>query len=363
MDVFKQATPEDVTVNLGEQVHAYQDGRDDSALVPSPVNAVSGQSFYYTLNIANSSKVTLFATQETKNLNDFQAHWLQAGVAGLNWPFLFVRYHEVWPSDVGAYSHYLRPVVSSDAEAQLTAVQLPTQNAPFIQYQDPLDQPRANLTPTFAFYTYLIPQYPAHRTLLRYTSANNVAFERVFSWLDIGIKSNALFANSVATNLSGWNPTNLSFNFGGQVYKTPYVVTQNVNVGDRILPPTSEIWNGTNYWAGYIRQTNGNSFNPGDYIDPFVSGFDAANQGAIIPVNVIPGHNVLEVWWFRINGRGPIEWIFADVLAGGHRALHAAMAGQRARDHHGGECRERTVAEPGSQGEYLLSERPDAAGL
>jgi hypothetical protein len=301
VDVFKQATPVDVTANLGDRVPAYATLQDDSALLPSPVNTLSGGTFYYQQNFANSSQINLYATQETKNLNDFQVYWLQTGVAGLRWPFLFVRYAEVWPNDVRSYSHYLRPVVATDAQAQLTAVQLPTQNAPFIQYQDPLDQPRAKLTSTFAFYTFLIPKYPAHRTLLRYTVSDQVAFERVFSWLDTGIKSNALFASSVATNLMGWDPTNLVFNFGAQVYQTPYVVNQTVNVGDRISPPNTEIWNGTNYWAGYILQTNGTSFNPNAYIDPFVAGFDQANLGSIIPVNAIPGHNTLEVWWFRVN--------------------------------------------------------------
>jgi len=212
VDVFKQATPEDVIVNLGERVPAYQDNRDDSALYPSPVNTVSGQAFYYQQNIPNSDRLALYAVKETRNLNDFQAHWLQAGVAGFRWPFLFDRYHLVWPSDIGAYSQYLRPVVATDAEAQLTAVQLPTQNAPIIQYQDPLDKRRANFTPSFAFYTFLVPQYPAHRTLLSYSSGNEVAFERVFSFLDVGIKSNALFSGSVTTNLTGWDRTNLVFN-------------------------------------------------------------------------------------------------------------------------------------------------------
>ena len=314
VDVFKQPSPQDVTINLGERISAYQDGRDDSALYPSPVNVISGPTFYFQQNTQNSDQVTLYAAQETINLNDFQAHWLQVGVAGLRWPYLFDRYHLVWPSDVRAYSHYLRPVVATDAEAQLTAVQLPTQNAPFIQYQDPLDQPRANLTPTFGFYTFLIPKYPAHRTLLRYTSGNQVAFERVFSWLDVGIKSNALFAGSVATNLTAWDPTNLVFNFGPQIYLNPYVITQTVNVGSRISPPQGERWNGTNYWAGYINQTNGNSFAIDDYQDPFVAGFTNANQGSIIPVNAIPGHNQMEVWWFRINnadgskGFQPVYW-------------------------------------------------------
>jgi hypothetical protein len=55
------------------------------------------------------------------------------------------------------------------------------------------------------------------------------------------------------------------------------------------------------YFAGYINQDRGISFNPVAYKDPFASGFEAANQGAVIPVNAIPGQNHLEVWWFRRN--------------------------------------------------------------
>ena len=127
-----------------------------------------------------------------------------------------------------------------------------------------------------------------------------MSFERVFSWLDTAVKSPASFAGSVATNLTGWDPTNLVFNFGPNAFVAPYIVNQMVNVGDRITAPPGELGGtGTNYWAGYINETNGNAYNPGAYINPFVSGFTLANQGAIIPVNASPENNVLEVWWFR----------------------------------------------------------------
>ena len=51
-----------------------------------------------------------------------------------------------------------------------------------------------------------------------------------------------------------------------------------------------------------------------DYVDPFAAGFDKANAGSIIPVNAIPGKNLLEVWWYRINnadgskGFLPVYW-------------------------------------------------------
>ncbi len=302
VDVFKQPVPQDVTIDLGEKVTAYQDGRDDSALYPWPVDQVNSAIFFYQQYAANGgNRMTYWAGRETVNLNDFQAHWLIEGVAGLRWPYLFDRYHLVWPNDVTRYSQYVRPLVPTEVEAKLTAVPLPTQNAPFIQYQDPLDQVRGKLTDTFAYYTWLVPAYPAHRGLLRFTSGDAVWFERVFSWLDAGLKTNALFANTIATNLTTWNTNNGTFNFGANNFLAPRVLNATVNVGDRISPPADETWSGTNYWAGYILQTNGNSFDINAYQDPFVVGFTQANLTAIIPVNAIPGHNLLEIWWFRGN--------------------------------------------------------------
>ncbi len=297
VDVFKQAAPSDVVINLGERLTAYQNGADDSALYPTPIQ-VAGQQFYYRQNLQGSSRPILYANRETINLNDFQVHWLITGVAGLQWPFIFDRYHQVWPADPAMYSFYLRPLAATDAEAQLTAVQLPSSEAPSIDYQDPLDVPRAKLTQTFAFYTWLNQTYPAHRTLLRFNAGDQVAFERVFSWLDIALKTNSLFVGSVATNLSGWNPTNSNFSFA-RASTAPYLINSTVIVGARILAPPGELGSTGAYWAGYIRQTNGNSFHPDAYLDPFAVGFTQANQGAIIPVNAIPGKNLLEVWWFR----------------------------------------------------------------
>src|SRR4030095_4540610 len=72
---------------------------------------------------------------------------------------------------------------------------------------------------------------------------------------------------------------------------------------DRITAPVGEIGNApdTNYLAGFIRVSEGDLYHPRAYVDPFVGGFEAANRGAIIPVNAVPGKDRLEVWWFRKN--------------------------------------------------------------
>jgi hypothetical protein len=507
VDVYSDPVPVDVNVELGTRVPAYQDRRDDSQLMIAPNQNQIQSQFYYSQTTANGT--TLWATHETFNTNDFEHYWLNTGVAGIQWPFLFDRYHEYWPSDLSEYVNYVRTEVTNRTQAALTAVQLPASEAPTIAYQDNAGPNLgAFITADEKFYTYLDPTFPVHRTLLQFLSGNNVAYERVFSWLDVNLKGNN-FSGTVATNLPsvmayptnlaiyqtnlaiyqtnlaiyytnlanypsvysnylynlpvkrqrgvngtwvlyctdyyyvggsinslavlvdtvdqsnnvattefdgpGFNlpnqyfgtvtvsgvtnaVTNVRIKFGGisspyppslwfgaaspinyavmafpneappnpisnvaltfddtspipfyeaylygptllpntyQPYDSivanllapapvppdppspptpptppspwsntsvaPLLATATVNVGNRIAAPAGELGSATNssYLAGYILQTNGNSFNPRAYVDPFANGFVQAGQGAIIPVNAIPGANVLEVWWFR----------------------------------------------------------------
>lgn len=310
VDVIKQPNPADVVVELGDRLPAFADRRDDSHLVPELVLAASPETFTHQHASAGTGQLVYYAVRETANRNDVLVHWLQEGVEGIRWPSQFVRYQQVWPVDVGKYSHYVRPLVATDAEAQLTAVPLPQENAPVIDYQDPLDRPRGALTPEFAYYSFLDQNFPAHRVLLRYSAGENISFERVFSWLDQGLKSPGVFANSVATNLTTWNAVDNSFAWSQIVSEAPRVVSQTVRVGDRIQAPDGELGAASNeaYLAGHIHVPAGDSFHPGHYIDPLTSDFETANQGAIIPVNAIPGNNKMEVWWFRPNS--------ADLTAG-----------------------------------------------
>ncbi|HKX63195.1 MAG TPA: hypothetical protein VJS65_15145, partial [Verrucomicrobiae bacterium] len=534
VDVVRQPAPHDITIELGEKLTGYPGGRpSDAGLFPEPLFQF-GQDFVFQHSPSGSPRPTYYATRETRNQNDLQVHWLEEGLEGLKWPFRFTRYKLVWPDDVAKYSHYIRPLVDTESEAKDTAVALPSQNAPFIAYQDPLDQPRGKLTENFAYYSFLDPGHPAHRALLRFTAGEFVRFERVFSWLDqslrdknltlpnftsgfttapagattygnarveggilhlidalngqagsyilndfaggasvesfratfrarlggstsalpadgfsfnfgtlpnghipggeegtadglavsfdlfdnsgpdaapgISIKRNGVqiavvamggangfadppgtlpvprdpatgmamnlitgedfvpveivlrrgglmdvsykgvkvlagiptgytpragrfgfsaragganctewiddlavvvnddagvsgpaFVGSVATNLNSW-VGNITFNWPDAAVR-PRVISAPVFVGTRITAPVGETGNApdTNYLAGFIRESEGNLYHPTAYVDPFVSGFDAANRGAIIPVNSIPGSDRLEVWWFRRN--------------------------------------------------------------
>ncbi len=203
IDVCQQPYPSDITTDLGDTIAPYANGISDSTLLAEPLDL--GSPFLYGQKTPSQATQDYYAVRETSNLNDALVHWTQTGSQAIQWPFVFTRYKFRWPTDVAKYSHYVRPSAPSASVAALTSVELPSQNIPAIQYQDPLDRPRAFLTENARFYTQLDTNYPAHRTLLRYLSLNQVAFERVFSWLDETLKTTSGFENSLATNLTSIN--------------------------------------------------------------------------------------------------------------------------------------------------------------
>lgn len=311
VDVSKYPNPEDVTVELGERVPPPNpDDRD--ILAADPVLQPGGGSFAYQHTVSGNGNLELYATHTTANLNDYQVFWMETGVAGLKWPAHLGRYTFIWPQEESHYVHYVRPEVATEAEARTTAVPLPTLNAPALEYQDPLDQPRGKLTETFAYYSFLDREHPAHRALIRYNVGEHVAFERVFSWLNSSLLrlgpalSNTVynagdFTHSVATQLNSFT-TNQTF-YWPDALTIPRVVRQTVEIGERLSPPDGEptLVRSTVFPAGYVNASAGTLFNTHAYLDPFAVGFDVAAGGAIIPVNDIPGQNTLEVWWFRPN--------------------------------------------------------------
>ncbi len=306
VEVIQRPSAADVTAELGELLTPYQGEPLDGSpeLFADPILQI-GTEYAFRHSVAGTAEFDYFAIRETQNQNDYQMHWMEEGLQGLRWPYRYVRYKMVWPADVAKYSHYARPSADTEQEAKATAVTLPSQNAPQIRYQDPLDQPRGKLTENFAYYSWLSPTFPAHRALLQFSSGEYVRFERVFSWLDERLRNpptGNTFAGSVATNLSSWRPGTNAFVWPDQFVR-PRVVNTTAFVGQRLRAPDGEQGGGldTNYLAGYIRSSQGDSYHPAAYVDPFVSGFDLANGSAIIPVNAIPGRNRLEVWWFRKN--------------------------------------------------------------
>jgi hypothetical protein len=109
-----------VTINLGDQLPPYQDGWEGVNPTPSPIKNSTGTQFYYQLSTPNG--IQLYADQFTPDPYDLQVYWLFPGVAGVQWPDRFVNYSLVWPADPALYSHYVRPLVASQAKAAQSAV-------------------------------------------------------------------------------------------------------------------------------------------------------------------------------------------------------------------------------------------------
>lgn len=319
VDVSKRPVPRDVSGELGERV-SPPPPESLAILSPEPVLQASGKSFAYQHSTSANSESEFYATRETRDLNDYQVHWMEEGLCGLRWPRLLARYQFRWPADVSKYSHYLRPVANSAEEAQLTGVPLDSQNAPVIEYQDALDFPRARLTQDFKFYTWLDATHPAHRTLLRlHAGEGNIAFERVFSWLESSLAAANFAADPVATNLVAWDPERKIFDWPDEL-TAPRVVRRNIEVGERITAPAGELGAAGDYLAGYINPGVGTGYNINAYVNPLTEGFQAANRGAIVPVNAIPNQGLLQVWWFRTNSS--LAGLNAGNTTKGFTAIH-----------------------------------------
>lgn len=217
IDLTRELPLKDVTVEIGELMPPAQVAvAEDAGLRPEALNAVGGLKYAYEYyvggaqNVSDNALKEYYALRETPQANSSQLRWLEQGTAGLFWPVRMVRYQQVWPASVDKYSHYVRAVVPSPVEALQTAVQLSVQNTPAIEYEDETGRLRSFLTPDSKFYTFLDSGVPALRTLLRFTSNGKLRFERVFSWLDVNLRTTN-FANTVATNLTAWDAANRAF--------------------------------------------------------------------------------------------------------------------------------------------------------
>jgi hypothetical protein len=267
VEVIREVAPLKVEMFVGDKVLPHN---GDEILKAKVVNGLTstppflhmqalaskGRQEYYAIRTTNQS------TQDPEQpTGEVLIHWMETGNFNLVWPKFYETYVVTWPESLDAYSTYARQDLA-DGDAEATGVLLDASNNPFLVFQDDPNAQQAFVKNGATFYT-TIGTDPDGRALIRYTNGEKIWFERVYSKLD-----------STFTGFTGAPiPT---------------------EVGTRIEPPA-----GYEAAVGYIRQTAGTGFDPTAYKDPFVDGVANAKTGAIIGVNARPGHNILEIWWYK----------------------------------------------------------------
>ncbi len=357
VEVVRVAAPVQTTVFLGDQITPRNtEGQllpvgGGSEWIASPVVTVSqdGQSLFGSVTRKDSVRI-YYAEKENLTAdrvafywmekNDAAIHFLAAPAApdlGLVWPKARNHYLQVWPSDVTKYAHY---TVSAAGSTPATGLQFSGGQQPQVVFQDDPAQSEARIdASTQRLVVALTGADGLNRALLKFSAANEVWYVRLFTQTELRPRTIAVtnggagytsaptvsFTNggtgaTATATLTGDRVTSITVTNRGQNFTsaTQVVLTgggattaatavvsdpgylegdalsalnATVSVGDRINAPAGhEV-------GGYI--ASGDGYNPNAYADPFAVGMTEAARKAIIPVNAIPGRDVLKIWWFK----------------------------------------------------------------
>lgn len=266
VEVIREVNGLPVVTMIGERILPH-DG--DTTLEGRIINGlVSSPPFVYQKASLKENKINFYAVRTTnqsasepdKPTGEVLLYWMQPGVLGLKWPKYYETHIVRWPTDEAAFSTYVRGD-QSDSDAASTAVTFDGDNSAALVFED---GSQAQVNNAVKFHTSLTTADPDNRSLIRHQNGDDVWFERVYSKLD------------TTENLAG--------------------ATLEATVGQRIDPPAGL---GLEAIVGYIHQNTGTGFDESAYKDPFVVGMASARTGAIIPVNALENHDMLEVWWFK----------------------------------------------------------------
>jgi hypothetical protein len=269
IEVSRAAPPTTVVVKLGEQL-LPEDG--DKALIASAVTPEAANTLYGSTT-QGDGRVVYYAERESLDPDKVQFYWMEPRDAGiytsllppgiqLQWPKYLNRYQQVWPSDHADYAQVVLPDGGSTAA---TGISFANGSIPQIVWQDDtslaesavdLNSQRMIVSPGLD---------GNNRSLLKFISGNEFWYVRVDSQTEPRVGD-------------------------GTTDGTSFTAT--ATVGQRIERPTAAYENGGHIYAG-------SGYHVSSYRSPYVAGVEPAGGGAIIPVNAVPGQNVMKVWWFK----------------------------------------------------------------
>ncbi len=305
VDVIQETLPVEVTTLLGEQLLPKPDGITtdprERDLTPHQVDSLTlGASF--TERHTRLGRNVYYAVRENASPLRVQFYWLERGPSDILWPVYLNCYRLAWPESIDGFpARFARPADPESSDK--TFVALPRTNTPELVYQDDEENGEATLDFQSRFSVDLTGGDNSNRSLLRFSAGNDFWYLRTYSTTEATL--------------------------GDADRDGVLDITATALVGERIPNPP-----GTGSVAGYIDATYGTSYNPGAYIDPFDDGgLEAAENGAIIPVNALPGKNRLRVWWFRRidppPGLGGIfEPVFVPSVVAGYTLSYPGNARQ-----------------------------------
>ncbi len=311
-------------------------------LTPSPVRStLQNAASYYGTGVRSDNSSAYFAERDTSAANNpdngtpasqdaynkVVFYWLEEGDFSIKWPKFQDRYWLRWSPNLSDYAHYTVGPTGSDSATGMTFTggSLPT-----VVYQDDpaqkeaaIDNASQRLLVTFGpnsdkhnrsllkfsgsgsvWYVNLYTQTENRQSLLSSTSSttNGVTTVTVSSTsgLEVGmvVTGPGINGSTVVVRIIDATRLVISQNIGNATNPLAYTVESDLDtpvnaaavVGTRLPPPAGH------EYAGYI--SGGTGYYPAGYLNPFVVGLPAANRGAIIPVNAIPG-NDLTVRWFK----------------------------------------------------------------
>jgi hypothetical protein len=288
VDIVRSAPVTNVTVELGERLLPRDssgrilplDGSQE--LIGEPVMNASpdSQGLYGTVVRANGMR-HYFAEKENGNPDSVVFYWLERRDAaislltppaepnlGIFWPVVRNHYQQVWPATLEGFdAHY---TVGENGSSTATGIHFLGGQLPEIVFQDDPDQSEAAVDINSQRLIVSVPGDGFNRSLLKFTSGNEIWYIRLHTQAD---GRDGFYESD---GLPAINATGL--------------------VGQRINPP-ADTANVQYARAGYI--AGGTGYHPGAYRNPFELSVEAAESGAIIPVNAVPGDNELRVWWFQ----------------------------------------------------------------
>jgi hypothetical protein len=340
VDIVRTPEVNYTTAYLGQEIQSH-DG--DTSLLASPVlNSSSDSSSYYGTSVRPDGSQVYYAERETSAVNQpddgtpssaaaynkVVFYWSEKGAFDIMWPKFQDRYWLRWSPDLSDYAHY---TVDEAGSTPSTGIQFTDGALPEIIFQDDGAQTEARidlLTQRF-FVGFAAGSDQVNRTLLKFSDGADNWYVNLYSQFEGRSRQLSSTSQTVAGVTTLTVPTTAGLEVGmivtgGTITGTAtivsitdgthVVISQNLangtsdltytvesdgsaridaaaTVGERLVPPPGH------ELVGFV--SGGSGFYQAGYVNPFVSGVEAANAGAIIPVNALPADRVLTVRWFK----------------------------------------------------------------